>query len=127
MNDDALISRIEKFERTVATCFCVVPFLFAAQCFFAAIICPVFQAMFADFGSKLPVLTEWAIRTWRFWAVFAVLVPTAAIIVARKRPPAFALIFATSAGLVMFVVAQILTAALFLPILQLGEVAGGAK
>ena len=127
MSDDPLLARIDRFERTVATCLCVVPVLFAAQCFFAAIACPVFQSMFADFGARLPALTELAMRTWPFWAAFAVIVPIVTFVVSRKSKPAFSLVFTTASGVVLFAVAQTLTVALFLPIIQLGAVAGGPK
>jgi hypothetical protein len=125
-NDDILI-RVEKFERMVATCLCVLPALFAAQCFFVALSCPVFEDMFKDFGAKLPLPTQFAMRTWGFWAVFAVAVPIVALIVSRKSKPTFSLIFSTVSGIGMFVIAQVFTGSLFLPIFQLGAVASGLK
>ncbi len=58
MTDDPLVRRIERFERTVATCLCVVPALFAGQCLAVSLGIPAFRAMFADFGSPLPAFTE---------------------------------------------------------------------
>lgn len=127
MSEETTLQRVGAFERTVATCLCVVPFLFSAQCFFAAMATPVFKAMFADFGSKLPGLTELVAQTWPAWAAIAVIAPIAALIVSRKAVARTSLIFSTTLGLVMFVVAQTITLALFLPIFQLGAVASGGK
>ena len=81
--------------------------------------------MFANFGSRLPALTEFAVHTWGFWATLAAIVPPVTLVVARKSRPRFSLVFSTTAGVVMFVVAQCFFSALFIPIVQLGAVAAG--
>jgi len=125
MKDEDLVSRVERFERTVATCLSIIPVLFATQCFFAALGCPAFESMFKDFGAKLPALTSFALSTWGFWLVFAVIAPISGIVVARKSTPKFSVIDSTVSGCVIVLVAQMLTLALFLPIFQLGAVASG--
>jgi hypothetical protein len=127
MSDDPLVQRIERFERTVATCLCMVPMLFAGQCLAVSLGIPVFQAMFADFGSPLPALTEFAFAGRPIWILLSVGIPTSAVIMARRGPPGLAVIFATVTGLLLFLLAQFVTASLFLPVFQLGEVASGMK
>lgn len=125
MKEEDIFSRVERFERTVATCLSIIPVLFAAQCFFAALGCPAFESMFKDFGAKLPTLTSFALSTWGFWLVFALIAPISGIVVAQKSTPKFSVIYSTVSGCIIFLVAQTLTMALFLPILQLGAVASG--
>ena len=50
MTDESLLLRIERFERTVATSLCVVPFLFSGQCLTLALCAPVATTMFKDFA-----------------------------------------------------------------------------
>lgn len=127
MSDEALIIRIEKFERTVATCICIVPFLFSVQCFAASIATPIFEDMFADFGSKLSALTEFIFRTWGVWALVSVIAPLSTLAAARFAPARLSLVISTAAGLLMFLIAQTITAALFLPIMDMASVVGNAK
>lgn len=127
MKEEDLVLRFERFERTIATCLCTVPILFSAQCLLAAISAPVFANMFKDFGAKLPWLTQFVIGTWQFWALVAVAVPIAALIIARKGRATFSVVFSTVTGVAIFFVAQFVTVALFLPIFELGTVAGGVK
>jgi len=47
--------------------------------------------------------------------------------VAQRAKPTTSMLFSTISGIVMFVVAQSITLALFLPIFQLGAVTGALK
>lgn len=127
MSNESLLQRVETFEKNVATYLCIVPFLFSAQCFFAAVAAPIFEAMFADFGSKLPAWTSFVMQTWQLWAAVAVVVPILTLLVARKAKSSRALAASAAAGVLMFVIAQAITLALFLPIWQLGAVATDMK
>ena len=127
MNDEDLVLRLERFERTVATCLCALPLLFSAQCLVVSLSGPVFAAMFADFGAKLPWLTQFVIGTWQAWALVAVAVPIASFVIARKGKTTSSIVFSTIAGIGMFLIAQVVTGAMFLPIFQLGAVASGIK
>jgi hypothetical protein len=127
MKEDDLLVRVERFERTVATCLCALPTLFSAQCLLAALAAPVFRSMFIDFGAKLPALTQFVISVWPVFAVIALAVPIAALLIARKGRASLSVVFSTVAGISIFVIAQFVTLSLFLPIFELGAVAGGAK
>ncbi len=127
MEENETIVRVEKFERTVATCLASVPLLFSLQLLSLSLTARVFQAMFADFGARLPGWTVFVTENWYFWAAFAVITPVVSFTVARKGPARTSVIFSTIASWVSFVAAQSFTIGLFLPIFQLGAVAGGAK
>lgn len=127
MDQDALLNRISRFERTVATCFCIFPILFAGQCLSVSLASPVFADMFADFGARLPTLTVFTIRTSKFWALLALALPIISIYLARKGQPPVAVVFATLSGLMLFFIAQLLTFSLFLPIFELGAVVEGIE
>jgi type II secretory pathway component PulF len=124
---EELRSRMERFEKTVALCLCIVPVIFSAQVLFAAFTCPVFSAMFTDFGAKLPAPTRFVLSTWRFWALIGIGVPVVAVILARRAEARFAIKFSAITGIIMFIFAQCITLSLLLPIFQLGAVAGGLK
>src|SRR5690349_6391707 len=111
MNNEDLALRIERFERTVATCLCALPLLFSGQCLLVSLNGPVFSAMFSDFGAKLPWLTQFVISSWPVWALVAILVPISSLLVARKGRATFSIVFSTVSGLTMFLIAQIVTAA----------------
>jgi len=125
MSPEDLEKRLTRFERTVATCLCIVPVLFSAQCFFAALSAPTFGAMFRDFGSKLPWPTQFLLETWGIWVAVSIVIPVASGVFARKGNPHTSILVTTLLGTLIFLIAQCLTAALFLPIAQLGAVAGG--
>src|SRR4051812_13348945 len=127
MKEEDLVLRLERFERTVATCLCTLPLLFSAQCLLISLGAPVFSAMFADFGAKLPWLTQFVIGTWPLWALVAVAVPIISLVIARRGKATFSIVFSTIAGICMFFIAQLVTGAMFLPIFELGAVAGGIK
>lgn len=127
MKDEEIVLRLDRFERTVATCLCAVPFLFSAQCLVAALSCPVFATMYKDFGAKLPGPTQFVIGAWPFWALVALAVPIASLVIARKGRANFSIVFSTVFGLIVFLLAQFLTVALFLPVFELGTAAGGVK
>jgi hypothetical protein len=122
---EELLARVERFERTVATCLSIVPMLFSAQCLVTALGVPVFSAMFEDFGAKLPAVTHFVMSARPLWAAMAICVPITSVVVARKGKASFSVIFSSIMALVMFVVAQLITLALFLPVFQLGAVASG--
>ena len=123
MPADDLVLRIERFERMVATCLCVVPLLFAGQCLAVVLLAPIFEEMFAGFGSKLPVATEWTLHARPLWLLMALGLPAAALVFSRRGKPTSAVMFSTVSGLVLFLVAQFLTVSLFLPIFALADVA----
>ena len=125
--EEDLRLRVSRFEKTVTMCLCIVPFIFSAQCLFSSLSAPVFTAMFADFGAKLPAPTRLVLSAWPFLALLALAAPISVVIVARRARATFSVIFSTVAGLAMFLVAQCITLSLFLPVFQLGAVAGGLK
>ena len=125
MNTDDIPKRIERFERTVATCLCAVPLLFSAQCVLAAFSAPTFGAMFADFGAKLPLPTQFILDTWGLWAAFGIIVPIGCFTLARRGSPNLSVILSTILGVAIFLIAQLITGALLLPVFHLGAVAGG--
>lgn len=125
MNDNDLLARVSRFERNVATCLCAFPVLFSAQCVFAALAAPTFGAMYADFGAKLPAPTQFVLDTRGLWAVAGVVLPIGLLILARIGRPTVSVVVSTVLGVLVFIIAQALTGALFLPIFQLGAVAGG--
>jgi hypothetical protein len=124
---ESLRARIEQFEKTVALSLCIVPAIFSAQVLVAAFSCPVFAAMFTDFGAKLPAPTRFIMNAWPIFALIGVVVPVLAVILARRADARVAIKFSTAAGTAMFVLAQCTTISLFLPIFQLGAVVGGLK
>ena len=123
MNDDADIrSEMTRFQRTVATCLSILPLLFAGQCLAAVGMSRSAEGIFREFGTKLPIVTQFAI-SWRpLWVVVAVAVPISAIVVSRGSKPVRSVIFSTVCGLILFGVAQVLAYAMWAPIVQLGEV-----
>jgi hypothetical protein len=127
MKEADLVLRLDRFERTVATCVGTVPLFFSAQCLFASLSCPVFADMFKENGAKLPGPTQFVIGTWQIWALVAVAGPIMTLMMARKGKPTFSVVFSTVAGIAIFLVAQFVTVALFLPIFELAAVAGGLK
>ena len=125
MNESELLLRIERFERTVATCLCVVPLLFSGQCLLVALGAPLAASLFKDFGSKLPGPTQFVLSAWPVLALVAVALPLVSFAIARKSSPRASVIFSTVSGLAVFVLAQFTTVALLLPVFQLGAVAAG--
>lgn len=124
MESENLSARIDKFERTVATCLCAFPILFSAQCVLVALATPTFSVMFADFGAKLPEPTQFVLDTWGLWIALGVVIPVGCLILARKGNPTTSVILSTILGLVLFLLAQALTAGLLMPIFHLGAVSG---
>lgn len=124
MNTDAVGQRVERFERTVALCVCVVPFLFSVQLVLVALSAPTFAAMFADFGAELPLATQVVLDRWPLGVVLGCVLPIASLVVAIKGRTRVAVVLATMSGLVAFAMAQVATMALFLPIFHLGAVSG---
>lgn len=123
--NEALLARIDSFERTSRTCHQVVLAILSVECLLASLSTPVLAGLYEDFGAKLPPVTSLLIHSWAAWAALAVCLPIVSILVSQKRSASFSLVFSTVAGLVMFVLAQVITVALLLPILQLGAVASG--
>ena len=114
-----------KLVRFFAFVCCALPAIFALECLLLVLAIPTFEAMFADFGSKLPVLTGFVFG-WRF-AIAAVAVG-AAIIPAlrywRKGLGRDHVIVASVLGFFNCLLAQATLISLFLPIFTLGAVAG---
>ena len=111
-------------KRTLATWLCLVPILFSAQCIFFAANTPVFKAMFADFGAPLPLPTQIALAHGPWSIAISVIIPLTAFFFAREGNARTAVPITLLLGLLMFLFAQLVTIALFLPIYQLGTVAG---
>ena len=125
LSNEDLSRKLELFERTVATCLCVVPILFSGQCLVMAYTSPILADALKDFGSNLPWVTQIVIYTRPCWVLAALIIPATALFVARKRPAAYSVVFSTICGLAVFLLAQFITFSLFLPIYQLASVAGG--
>jgi len=123
MNDD-LNLRVDRFERTVATCLYAVPALFSLQCVGIGLSGRIFEAMFADFGSPLPALTKAVISGRLVLVVLGFAVMAFCLIYARKGRPIRSVVASTVLGLMVFFLAQAATLGLFLPIFELGTVAG---
>ena len=122
MNSDSEISaRITRFETVVATCLSMLPFLFAGQCLLAIGVTRTSEGMFRDFGAHLPSATQFAL-SWRpAWIAIAIALPLAAIVLSRIKPPVTSVVFSTAAGLLLFVIAQFLTYANWLPLVELTQ------
>jgi len=86
---------------------------------------PLLAGAFKDFGSGLPWVTQIVIYTRPCWILAALIIPATALFVARKRPATYSVIFSTISGLAIFLLAQFIAFALFLPIYQLASIAGG--
>jgi hypothetical protein len=125
MSDETLEKRLERFERTVATCLCTVPALFGAQCLIVSLAMPVFEEMYSGFGSKPPALTTFVFGARTVWILIALGLPSVALFLARKKKATHAVVFATIAGIVLFFVAQLVTVAMFFPVFELANAAGG--
>ena len=102
MTTDEIRKRIERFERTIATCLCAVPLLFSVQCALVAVSAPIFGAMFADFGAALPLPTRFILNTWRLWAAFGIIVPLGSFALARRGSPNLSVIISTILGVATF-------------------------
>ncbi len=125
-SDTPDIKKAQRFKRSLATWLCVVPFLFAAQSLLVTCNAPTFAAMFSDFGAKLPAPTQLVLDSWVLWVLVSLLLPVAALCVARLAAAGFAVFFSAACGLGMFLIAQFVTIAMFLPVFQLGAVAAQA-
>ena len=99
--------------------------------FAMALVVPVFEAMFADFGAKLPALTRaciWLSSVVKEYSIiyfqaFCGLLGGVSVLVASKNKWSYSLIFFASS----FLAGSILISALFLPIFYLGAVAVDLK
>lgn len=110
-----------RFNRKVAFWLCAVPILFSVQCAFVAFLTPLFVEIFADMGAQLPLLTRIVVNTWGIFAGFSFLAPIAAIVLVRSRKSDLSMIVSISIGIAMFIIAQVITVALFLPFFELGS------
>lgn len=125
MSDEQLEKRLERFERTVATCLCTVPALFGAQCLAVSLAVPILEEMFVGFGSKLPALTSFVFGARALWVLFSLGLPATALFLARRAKATHAVVFATIAGVSLFFIAQFVTIAAFLPVFELANAVGG--
>lgn len=127
MNDEQPVPvRVSKLRTVLAFLVCSTPAVFCVEGIFIVVNMSLFEAMFADYGAKLPVLTEWALR-FRL-AVAGVLVAAAlapALLYWRKGLGREHVLVSAALGALNFAVAQALLFVLFLPIFQLGMVSGG--
>ncbi len=118
--DTEIRAEVIRFQRTVATCLSIVPWLFAGQCIAAVVMSKVVEAMIRDFGMKPPIETEIVI-SWRLaWMGAVILVGLATVIVSRIAKPVTSVVFSSICGLVLFAVAQFLTYATWSPVMGLG-------
>lgn len=89
---------------------------------------PVFAGMFADFGAKLPGPTQWIIdlsncyKRHTFLFSMPVLGLIVLIAIGQRPKPRFA---QAIMPLVLLAMLAATTAAMFLPVFKLGDVAGG--
>lgn len=121
----AQAAQLKGLSRYVTLALCVLTCLFGFQTLVAGLATPTFESMFKDFGGTLPWPTEIALKGHFLWIVIAVILPTACILSARRQPgsPAFLKLAGISCAL-LFLLAQALTLAFFLPVFQLGRVVG---
>ncbi len=103
-----------------------VPVLFGLQVVGIGLVTPIFRAMFADFGSKLPLLTNLLIDGRFGWLVLGIAIAVAPYLILsinKITRPRVSIV--TGLGFIQFGLAQGMTLAVFLPIIQLGSVAAG--
>jgi hypothetical protein len=118
--------RLYRIERRVRFALCVLPMVFSLQIALVGFSVPVFEAMFADFGTALPGLTNVAIKLRVLWFAVSVAGIVAPILIVRNRRLDRPVVLGLGiCGLASFALAQALTLALFLPIFELGKVADG--
>ena len=79
--------------------------------------------MYRDFGAKLPMPTQFVLDTWPAWIAVGAAIPIIAWVCARKAAPDAAILLSLLLGFLMFLIAQGLTAALFLPVSHLSSIA----
>jgi type II secretory pathway component PulF len=104
------------------------PVIFCIQVILIVAAVPVFAAMFADFGARLPELTVITMNYGVIGLALAVVGAACAVYLCIKRELTKTTILSTALiGLAVFVMAQVMTLSLFLPIFQLGAVAGGLE
>jgi hypothetical protein len=127
MSNDALIARVERFERTVAMCLCAMPTLFSLQCISLGLSGRVFRAMYADFGAKLPELTTIVIRFAPFWVLLGAAAPIVCIALALRGSARASVVTSTIVALVLFFIGSAGVVGLFLPLLELGSVAANLE
>ena len=115
-----------KLVRFFAFVLCAMPAFFAVECLLIVFAVPAIQAMFADFGTRLPAMTEFVFE-WRpaiaALAIAAVLVP--ALLYWSKGLCRGHVIAASAFGLFNFMLAQTALLGVLLPIFSLGAVSGG--
>ncbi len=113
-----------KLATVAAFAVCSLPALFAFEIFLLVVVAiPIFVAMFADFGARLPTMTE-AVLRWR-WLVLAAAILAAVIPAVRFWPRGLTrehVAVAAALGAFNFMLAQAALFALFLPVFQLGAV-----
>jgi hypothetical protein len=119
---DELHARVDKFERTVATCLCAMPTLFSLQSIAIGLSVPVFRALYQDFGAPLPALSHTVLTYGATWIALGLALPVICLVLARRGSPINSVVVSTLAGVFMFILAGIGTVGLFLPILELGSV-----
>lgn len=104
------------------------PVIFCIQVILIVAAVPVFAAMFADFGAPLPALTMITMDYGVIGLALAVAGAARAVYLCIQRELTKTTIISTALiGLAVFVLAQAMTLTLFLPIFQLGAVAGGLE
>ena len=119
MDTEILASRIEKFHRSIATCLCAIPFLFALQCVVVAFFARSLVPLFEDFEVKLPIATHFILNTWYLFPFIGIATPIGVFILARKGNPNTSIITSTIVAIILFVLAQFMTIAAFLPIFRI--------
>ena len=104
------------------------PVIFCIQVILVVAAVPVFAAMFEDFGARLPALTVITMDYGVIGLALAVIGAACAVYLCIKRELTKTTILSTALiGLAVFALAQVMTLALFLPVFQLGVVAGGGN
>jgi hypothetical protein len=128
MSPGSVEERIARSEKSMAFGLAMIPTVFAAQCFLVSISFALhFEPMYADFGAQLPAITEFSLRFRLLWLILPPGVAIVALFFARKESLRFSAVFSSISGLGLFLLAQLITYAAFLPIFQLGSVAAGLE
>ena len=83
---------------------------------------PLFRALYQDFGAPLPALSNTVLTYGTTWIVLGLALPVICLVLARRGSPISSVVVSTLAGLFMFILAEIGTIGLFLPILELSSV-----
>lgn len=108
---------------------CIAGVLCSIQIAAVGIIAPIYNDMFADFGAQLPALTRFVLGVRYLWLVVGVYGVALSVYfyLEGRHGSANGFRLAALPTLFVFLVALTLTIALFLPIIQMGQVMAGTN